>query len=469
MVYRQSPVNYIVMDGLDECEAASIRRLLLRLSSLSEDEDLQGRLKVMVLSREGPGLRTAFAKRCIQLNLDEPGNAQAVSADVQRYIIQQVDALGSPERKGYSVELCASIKDYLSQHSLGNFLWVSMAITELEATSHIEAWEHLSRLPCTLDAIYEWMVMQIPHEWRELSTKFLLWVTLAFRPLSLAELLESLDERRLGMPVTNAETLQDCIKYCGQLLRVAANDTVQLVHNSARDYLLERLQSSPSFFKDCVELNPFNIEEAQRLIAGICIKHLGSSAHPASDIIRNFRKRWSGSAMDTLIQYDTSTPTVLSDYAREFWTDHMRRSDDLMLEVFNSNPQVFEEHSPIRGMLAHEATKGLLTQDIPMLHHAAYYGFAPLVERLLRKKWTYKLKARRLVRQRDSLGRTALHLAVYRDDNGPTVKVLLDRGVDLHCKDHAGATALDNATEYGMTEVMCLLRAHGKKVDKVRS
>lgn len=455
----QGAMNFVIVDGLDECEPVSTRRLLLRLSSLSEDKHLQGRLKVMVFSRETPGLRDAFAGRCQQIDLEEPKHAKAVSADVHRYVAQQVDTMGGPDRKGYSAEICTSIKDYLSQHSLGNFLWVSMAIKELESTSRVEAWEHLSRLPSTLDAMYEWMVIQIPHGWRELSTKILLWVTLAFRPLSLAELLEALDDRHLV--VTDADTLRDCISHCGQLLIVDPSDRVQLVHNSAREYLLERLESSPSFFKDCVELNPFNTEEGHRLIAGICIRNLGSAAHPG---IRNYHRRKSGSATENLVKYDTSTPTVLSDYARAFWTDHMRQSNGLMLEIVHGNTQLFEESSPIRGVLAHEVSKGLLTQDVPVLHHATYHGFTPFVKHLLRNRWTNKLRARRLVRQRDSLGRTALHLAVHREDNGPIVKILLDRGANVHCKDYAGATALDYATEYGITEAVNILRAHGKKV-----
>lgn len=455
---QQSPAAYIIVDGLDECEPASVRRLVAKLSSLDNDQEIRGKLKVMVLSREKPALRDAFAGRCLRLNLEEPRNAQAVSDDVQRHVVQQVDRIASPDTKDYSTELCTSVKEYISQNSQQNFLWVSLAMAELESTSRIEAWEHLSRIPPTLDAMYEWMVMKIPHGWRELSTKVLLWVTLAFRPLSLSELHVVLGERRLSL--TDSETLRDCIDHCGQLLRISADDKVHLVHHSAREYLLERLESSPSFFKDCVELNPFNLEEGHRLIASICIRNLGGATHPG---VRNFHKRKSRMDKDTLVVYDTSTPTALSDYARAFWTDHVRKSNDLMLDIVYSNPQLFEDHSPIRGVLAHEATKGLLTQDVPVLHHAAYHGFAPLVKQLLRKGWTNKLRTRRLVRQRDSLGRTALHLAVHRDDNGPTVKLLLERGADVYCRDDADATALDHAAKYGTTEMLGFLHAHIQK------
>lgn len=455
---QQTRMAYIILDGLDECEPASVRRLVAKLSSLDDDQEVGEKVKVVVLSREKAALRDAFSGRCLRLNLEEPRNAEAVSSDVQRHIVQQVDIIASPDRNDYSTELCTSVKEYISQNSQSNFLWVSLAIIELESTSRIEAWEHLSRIPSTLDAMYEWMVMQIPHGWRELSTKILLWVTLAFRPLSLSELLVVLDERRLGL--TGFETLRDCINHCGQLLRISADDTVHLVHHSAREYLLERLESSPSFFKDCVELNPFNLEEGHRLIASICIRNFGSATNPG---IRSFHKRKSGMAKDTLVTYDTGIASALSDYARMFWTDHVRNSNNLMLDIVDSNPQLFEEHCAIRGVLAHEATKGLLTQDVPILHHAAYYGFAPLVKRLLRKWWTNKLRSRRLMRQRDSLGRTALHLAVHCDDNVPTVKLLIDRGADIYSRDDSEATALDHAMKYGTTEIVNFLHAYAQK------
>lgn len=256
---HQNEVAYIVLDGLDECEPTSIRRLISRLSRLDEDKELGEKVKVIITSRERPDLRDAFTGRRLQLNLGESLNAEAVRADVQKHIVQQLGVISHPDSKRYSAELCTSIHDYLTQNSQGNFLWVSMAITELKSTSRIEAWEHLSRLPPTLDAMYEWLVMQIPHNWRELATRVLLWVTLASRPLSIAELVAALDETRLGL--VNHETIRHCISRCGQILRIYAGDTVQLIHHGAWEYLWGRLESSPSFFKDCVELNPFSLKE----------------------------------------------------------------------------------------------------------------------------------------------------------------------------------------------------------------
>lgn len=454
----QSQVAHVIVDGLDECEPTAIRRLLRRLSRLDDDKELGQRMKILITSRERPDLRDAFAGSHLQLNVEEPHNAEAVQADVQKHIIQQVDRIASPYSKDYSAELCTSVKDCLIQNSQGNFLWVSMALTVLESTSRVEAWEHLSRLPSTLDAMYEWLVMQIPPEWREVSTKVLLWVTLAFRPLSITELFVALDETRLGL--VGHETVRHCIKRCGQILRTAADDTVHFIHHSAREYLWGRLESSPSFFKDCVELNPFNLKEGHRLIASICINNLVNANYPR---IRDLHKqKESGKAMDTTT-YSTRTPTTLSGYAKAFWTDHFRNADELMLDIADTNPQLFGEHSPIRGVLAYQASKGVLTEDISVLHYSAYHGFAPLVERLLRKGWRNRLRPRRLVEQRDGLGRTALHLAVHRHDNAHIVKLLFDRGADLSCKDHAGATALVHAIKCGNVEMANFLAALAQK------
>ncbi|KAG6354976.1 hypothetical protein INS49_004057 [Diaporthe citri] len=333
-----------------------------------------------------------------------------------------------------------------------------MAISELESTSRIEAWEHLSRLPSTLDAMYEWMVMQIPHEWREVSTKLLLWVTLALRPLSIAELVVALDERRLGL--VDHETIRACINRCGQILRIAVDDTVHLMHHSAREYLWGRLESSPSFFKDCVELNPFNLREGHKLIASLCIRNLKDATQPR---IRDLREQKRGTKIMDSTTFSTSTPTALSGYAKAFWTDHVRNAGELVLEIADNNAQLFEEHSPIRGILACEVSKGLLTEDISVLHHAAYYGFAPLVGRLLKKGWWNKLRRRRLLGERDGLGRTALHLAIHRHDNDPIVELLLDRGADVSCEDHTGATALDHAIKCGTPEMVSILAAYGQR------
>lgn len=455
---HRSAVVYIVLDGLDECEPASIRNLVRKLSRLDEDKELGGRTKVMVFGREKPVLRDAFAGRCHQLNLEEPRNAQAVFADVQQHIVQQVDDIASPDKKDYSTELCNSIKDRLAQNSRANFLWVSMVMNELKSPSRVEAWEHLSRLPLTLDAMYGWTIMQIPHEWRELSTKVLLWVTLAARPLSLAELVVALDERRLGL--AGPETVRDCINRCGQILRIAADDRVHLTHHSARDYLLERLESSPSFFKDCVELNPFNLKEGHKLIASICIENVRGASQPG---IRDLPKQEKGRRGIDIVTFSTSTPTALSDYAKAFWIDHVRNAKESMLDIVDSNPQLFEEHSPIRGILAYEDSGGLLTEDIPVLHYAAYYGFESLVGRLLKKGLRNMLRARRLVAQKDGLGRTALHLAVHRRDNGPVVELLLDRGADVSLIDSMGATPLDHAIKHGSVEIAEFLAAYGNQ------
>lgn len=454
---HHNAITYLILDGLDECEPTAIRRLLRRLSTIDDDKELGGRLSVIIMSRERPDFRDVLAGHCLHLNLDEPRNAEAVRADIQEHIVQQVDRIARPDSKGYSSELCTSVKDCVVKNAQGNFLWASMAITELVSTSRVEAWEHLRRLPSTLDAIYEWMVMQIPHDWRDLSTKVLLWLTLAFRPLSIAELVVALDERRLGM--TDHKTVRDCVNRCSRILRIAADDTVHLIHHSAREYLWGRLKSSPSFFKDCVELNPFNLKEGHRLIANICIKNLRNAIQPP---FRDLRIKKGGKTMDSTA-FSTGIPSALADYAKAFWTAHVRNAGELMLDIVDNNPELFEEHSPMRGILAFEVSKGLLTEDISVLHHAAYHGFAPLVARLLRKGLRNKARRRRLVAQRDSLGRTALHLAVHRHDNGSIVEMLLDRGTDVSYKDQMGATALDHAVKNGNVEMASVLAAHKKR------
>lgn len=108
---RRNQMAYVLVDGLDECEPASIRRLISRLSRLNEDKELGERVKVIITSRERPDLRDAFTGRHLQLNLGESPNAEAVRADVQVHIVQQLGVISHPDSKRYSAELCTSIHD----------------------------------------------------------------------------------------------------------------------------------------------------------------------------------------------------------------------------------------------------------------------------------------------------------------------------------------------------------------------
>lgn len=86
---------------------------------------------------------------------------------------------------------------------------------------------------------------------------------------------------------------------------------------------------------------------------------------------------------------------------------------------------------------------------ITSLHTAATLGDARAVDQLLQIH-------RPLVNTTNRFGHTALHIAAYHN-HPQVVRVLLQRGADIHIKDQCGLTALQLAQEAGHRRIVQIL------------
>ena len=162
-------------------------------------------------------------------------NSSYVSEAVELFINFKVNDLTS--RKKYKDELQRSIKEYLTNHADGTFLWVALVCKELE---NVPGWRTPSiyrKFPAGLEPLYQRMMEQIHHdrdsEELEICTQILCTVTLACRPLHLNEI-----GVIAGLPedlYKDLQALQGVISSCGSFL-VEREQTVYFVHQSAKDY-----------------------------------------------------------------------------------------------------------------------------------------------------------------------------------------------------------------------------------------
>ena len=93
-----------------------------------------------------------------------------------------------------------------------------------------------------------------------------------------------------------------------------------------------------------------------------------------------------------------------------------------------------------------------IQEIVANLHIAAETGDARAVDHLLAVH-------RPLVNSRDRYGRTALHQAAY-FNHVDVVRVLIQRGADIHIKDGCGQTALETAREQGNQKVVMALAGY---------
>ncbi|KAK7219770.1 hypothetical protein V2G26_007773 [Clonostachys chloroleuca] len=223
----------LVVDALDECSSGRSQLLdfIIQSSSISSS-----RVKWIISSRNWPEIEEKLDNARHKARLHLELNQYSVSNAVDIYIGFKVDQLA--QNKRYDQETKDAVQRYLTRNADGTFLWVALVCQEL-AEPKIRKRHTLSRLksfPPGLDALYSRMMEHIDEsEDADRCKEALAIVLVVYRPITLEELkvlIESPEDLDKG-------ELEEIIKYCGSFLTLR-EDVIYLVHQSARDFLLNR-------------------------------------------------------------------------------------------------------------------------------------------------------------------------------------------------------------------------------------
>ena len=159
------------------------------------------------------------------------------------------------ERKKYNERTRTAVFDYLSLNANDTFLWVALVCQSLEEFSRLDTVARLNEFPPGLDRVYVRMMQQISNSYNaDLCKRILGSIAIVYRPITLQELtsLVEIPEYIADDP----ESIRDIIGFCGSFLFLREN-TVYLVHQSAKDFLLSKAFS---------EIFSSGIEEAHYVI-----------------------------------------------------------------------------------------------------------------------------------------------------------------------------------------------------------
>jgi WD40 repeat protein len=246
--------HYWVIDALDECAnpAAFVDLMLAKL-------DKSTPLRILIISRETPDLRNQF----LTLGVHEFQSEAIATADT----LADIEALVSTKATSLVVEdkdRTALVNEILRK-SKGSFLWTALVLNELStAHSQNEISKVLEDVPRGMVPLYNRALESIS---RSVRTKrpakaILMWTACAVRPLKTEEL-----ERALGLDVnaTFPKLEESIMTICGQLVTVDRFGKVQMVHETAREFLLsENLESEFAI----------NSEQAHTRIAKACLTYM---------------------------------------------------------------------------------------------------------------------------------------------------------------------------------------------------
>ncbi|KAL3419421.1 NACHT and WD domain-containing protein [Phlyctema vagabunda] len=237
----EDPIH-IVIDALDECESA--KALLDLLQTVPNSQVV---LRVLIISRKTESLSLIFKR------LSEFVPVDSIAKDKHGHNAVDIETLVDTEIKHIrgSDEIKDRVKQNIVDRAAGNFLWVRLIMQEiLDCHSEEGIQETLAQIPDNMNKFYERMELSIMNEPKEttrrLAKTLLQWTICSHHSLSLKELSQAL---RPEFPefLDLKRTIQD---VCGHFISVDHNGYVAMVHQTAREYLV---QSSGKLYIDVKE------------------------------------------------------------------------------------------------------------------------------------------------------------------------------------------------------------------------
>lgn len=229
--------QYWVIDALDECKnSAELVPLLLKATEVCS-------IRILLTSRDRfESYRQVMHPR-VRVVSDEISERNTQS-DIVLYLKANMDQLPSIDE-----EARQNMVSKIITKSAGCFLWVSLILQELRRVhTSAEIRQVLEDVPSDMNELYERILdsMSRAPYGKVLAKAILTWAVCSIRPLTASELYHAL---QIDIKDSIDSVERSIISSCGQLVYVDAQSRVQIVHQTARDFLL-RAGSTSEFAID---------------------------------------------------------------------------------------------------------------------------------------------------------------------------------------------------------------------------
>lgn len=233
-----------------------------------------------LLTNAPPWLRILFTSR---MNLDIERCLNSIK-NVEHYELQKEDTLDDfnklikskmehvPASYGRGTE---KLRQRILEKASGSFLWTSLVIRRLEETySEEEAEKVLAEVPTDMNALYSKMLQSVLQNSRAvvLAKSIYMWTSLSLRPLKI-------DGLQCALKMDTHQTVYNLERFIssisGQLVSVNQNHEAEVIHQTAKEYLLQqktysdlslhRLQCHTRMAEICLTLLAGNFTKGQEL------------------------------------------------------------------------------------------------------------------------------------------------------------------------------------------------------------
>ncbi|KAI4861312.1 hypothetical protein F4820DRAFT_461052 [Hypoxylon rubiginosum] len=262
--------SFIILDGLDELDEISWKRLLSDVLQLHESCP---ETKLLISSREERDISLRLREKAVPLRVDHK-NFEDINSFVQ---LKCQNLLEEMEAQGADNQMCLKVKEALSTIAEN---------AEGRTVPDIEA--EVENLPRGLDQVYGRLLARIKS--KPTARIILQWIACARRPLTEEEMLQilavkpgQLDFTEVGFTKVRKE-FRDIRKECGPIIEIS-NDTIRFVHFSAKEYLLH--EQSNKF----LDLTEAHLDAALICTAYLSFFSFNTLFSSSSDEILDIRKQ----------------------------------------------------------------------------------------------------------------------------------------------------------------------------------
>ncbi|KAF4990997.1 hypothetical protein FGRMN_8118 [Fusarium graminum] len=314
------PRQYIVIDGLDECESTEINQIALFFKDLVSRYDTSirsGHLRVMFIGRETSDTRRYILEDdYINIELRETDNHD----DIRQFVRNKLPLFyRSNTTRGFSLSDAdkTDIERIICDQSNDSFLYAHLAIEYLlQQDTKREILDLLKHgvVPAKLGDLYESLLNSVKKRLEKQSrgdakwqrTKLLFgWLVCAKRRLTWHEMQAILcfDQVEFNIDLEGNMMRHDIEHYLGSIVHVLDGEYIRLVHSTARTHLIQN--------KHIKE------EEIQCQLAITCLKYLSlpcfSKGYGSTERIKHARLGWFAFQDYACSQWFRHVDTVLRD------------------------------------------------------------------------------------------------------------------------------------------------------------
>ena len=289
---------YLVIDALDEC-VTDLPKLLDLISDTSSSSKvkwlLSGRNELLIEQKLG----CTNDQRILSLKLKK--NAEHVSEAINVFIDTKLKEIKTLQDE----TLKHQVRGILRRKAEGTFLWIALAIKELEDPERLDPLQVVEDAPTGLYQLYDLMMDRIQRlkRYSEHCLLMLSTVTVAYRPLYLADI-HSLCQ------LSDNIAARDIVAMCGSFLTIR-DDQVYIIHQSAKDYLSGKARTTGFPTEEETHHKTFTI--SLKLMPKILQRDMYNLKLPGFPINQ--------------VQVPDPDPLVTVRYSCIHWIDHLCASD----------------------------------------------------------------------------------------------------------------------------------------------